>query len=432
MKICIIGAGVVGTYLAKQLSEEGYQVAVVDRNKSKIEELENSIDVIAHSCNALEEECLSLFKDYDLYIVVTDKDEVNLAIALFLRTVFGKNKIIIRQEKELSENFQKSIEGFLNVEIIDALNEIYKNIELIIKYPFISDFYEIDEGNFILIGFKINKENPLKNKQISDLKEYREKIPFTIVLIERDENIIIPTGSRNILEDDFVYILLEKKNLDSFIDMFNIPNKPVKNVYFLGVSDIGFGLVKGLSNIKGLNIKVFEPDIEKCEEIAEKFTNVMVINGKFTDEELLRKENIESADIVISASYKEESILACILAKKLGAKKVLALIEQPEYEEIAHSLDIDIPIVSRKLIARKVYRKIKHRGFIDLFQLKENIRIYEIYVDEKLAEKTVKDISTGNFIILGIKRDNEMYIAQGNTILKEGDVLIVLEKEEDE
>ncbi len=432
MRICIIGAGVVGAYLAKQLSAEGYQVSVVDKNKSKIEELENSIDIIAYSCNALEEDCLSLFKDYDLYVVATDKDEVNLSIALFLRTVFGKDKIIVRQEKELSENFQKSIENFLNIEIIDALNEIHKNIELVIKYPFISDFYEIDEENFLLIGFKVTKENPIKNKQISDLKEFREQVPFTIVLIERDENIIIPTGNRNILEDDYIYVLLEKRNLDNFIEVFNIPNKPAKSIYFLGASNIGFGLIKRLSRIKELNIKVFEPDIEICEEIAEKFPNVMVINGKFTDEELLKREGIENADIIISASYKEESILACILAKKLGAKKVLALIEQPEYEEIAHSLDIDIPIVSRKLIARKVYRKIKHKGFIDLFQLKENIHIYEIYVDEKLAEKTVKDISTGNFIILGIKRDNEMYIAQGNTILKEGDILIVLEKEENE
>jgi len=430
MKICIVGAGVVGSYLAKKLSLEGYDVAIIDKDRDKIEEIQNTTDVAAFTCDAFEEECIREFSDYDFFIVVTNKDEINLSVALMLKAVFKKERILVRVDKDILS--KKEIESFLGVEIVNTFSEIYRNIENIVKYPFMSYINELNQGKFVLFGYKIKKEDRLKNTKISDFKEIREKVPFTIVLIERDGKDIIPTGDRVLLEGDIIYILLEKKYIDTFIKEFGISFKPVENVYFLGVSQLGFGIIKKLSQLKNVKIKVIEPDINYCEKIAEEVPDALVIHGKYTDEELLKKENLNEADLVISASYKERGILACILAKKLGAKKVLALIEQPEYEEIAHSLDIDIPIVSRKLVARKVYRRIRHKGFVDTFELKEDIHIYEIVVDRKIEGKTIAEISTGDFIVLGIKRDDEMYIASGNTVLMEGDVLIVLSKGENE
>ena len=429
MKICIIGAGVVGSYLAKNLSQEGYDVAIIDRDREKIEDIQNSIDVAAFTCDAFDEECIGEFKDFDFFIVVTNKDEVNLSVALILKAVLKKEKVLIRVDKDILS--KKEIEHFLGVEIVNTFGEIYRNVETLIDYPFMKYFNELEEGKFVLFGYKI-KEDRLKNVKISELKTIRSIIPFTIVLIERDGKSLIPKGDRVLLENDTVYILIEKTHLNSFIKEFKIPYLKINSVVFLGSSKLGDSLLKRLSHEKKLNIKVIEPDIEKCEQIAEENPEVMVIHGKYTDEELLKKEEISEADLVISASYGEDGILACILAKRLGAKKVLALIEKPEYEEIAVSLGIDIPIVARKLVARKVYRKIKHKGFVDVFELKKDLNVYEKFVDKKLEGKKVSEISTKNFIILGMKRDDTMYIVSGDTVLHEGDTLIVLEGISDE
>ncbi len=429
MKICIVGAGVVGSSLARKLSEDGYDIAIIDKDSSKIEELQSSIDAAAYVCDAFDEECIKHFVDYDFFIVVTNRDEINLSVSLMLKAVFKKEKILIRVDKDILS--KQEIEDFLGVEIVNTFSEIYKNVENIIRYPFMFYTNELDHGKLILFGYKISGEDNLKNRAISDLKEIREKIPFTIALIERDGKFVIPSGKRVLLEGDAIYVLLEKEYLDKFIELAGIKYKPIESITFLGISNFGISLIKRLIE-RNIDIKVIEPNLEKCEKLAEEFPDLLVINGKYTDEELLKNENLSNSDLIISASYKEDGILACILAKKLGAKKVLALIEQPEYEEIAHSLDIDIPIVSRKLVARKVYRKIRHKGFLDILEIAKNINLYEKVVDKKLAEKKVEEISDKAFLILAIKRENRMYIASGKTVLKEGDILLVLEKEEDE
>ncbi|WP_456464639.1 NAD-binding protein [Persephonella sp.] len=430
MKICIVGAGVVGSYLAKKLSEEGYDIAIIDKDSKKIEDLQMHADIAAYSCDAFDEECIGQLKDYDLYIVATNKDEINLSVALMLRAVYNRDRIFVRVDKDILSKHE--IESFLQIEIINTFKEIYKNVETIIDYPFISYLNELEEGKFIILSYRAKRPDRFTNTKIADLKDLREKVPFTLAIIERDEKIFIPKGEKTILEGDLLYILIERDRLDEFIDLSNIQFTPVKDVVFLGVSQVGRSILKRLYEEKKLKIKVIEEDIQLCEEIASEFPGIMVLNGKITDQELLKSERIGDTDLVVSASYKEDNILACIIAKKLNARKVLAVIEKPEYEEIAFSLGIDMPIVARKLIARKVYRKIRHRGLRDIFELKENVRVYEQTADKKFSGKRISEMPLKNSVVLSVVRDGKMNIVQGNFVLKEGDILIILEKENGE
>ncbi|MDQ7056243.1 MAG: NAD-binding protein [Persephonella sp.] len=429
MKICIIGAGVVGSYLAKKLSQEGYDVAIIDKDRKKIEEIQTHIDVAAFNCDAFDEECIGQLSEYDLFIVATNKDEINLSVALMLKAIYGKDKVIVRVDKDILS--KKEIEKFLAVEIVNTFNEIFRNIQAFIRYPFISSINELEAGKFVIFSYTVKRPDLLSNTKISDLKEIRDRVPFTVVLIERNGKPYIPSGNKVILEGDTVYILAEKDRLEKLIKALNIQIKPVKSVTFLGMSKVGMSILKKIYG-SGLNIKVIEEDIQLCESIATQFPEVMVLNGKITDKHLLESEQVGGSDIIISSSYREDNILSCILVKKLGAKKVIAIIENPEYEEIAQSLGIDIPIVSRKMIARKVYKRIKHRGFIDIFELKENIKIYELHVGNEMEGKKVSEISTGRFVILGVVREDKMKMVSGEFLLKGGDKLIILEIEEAE
>jgi len=428
LKICIIGAGVVGSYLAKHLSKEGYEVAVIDKDKEKIDEISKTIDVVAFNCNAFNENCISSVKEYDLFIVATNSDKTNLAITLILRAVLGKKKILVRVNDDTLS--KKEIENFLGIEIFNAYTEVLKVIQNIINYPFISSLFELEDGDLIVFTYKVNKQDKLINKKLLEFKNIREILPFTIALIERNGEKIIPYGEVKLEENDIVYILIERKNLNQFAEKLNIPNKKVKNIHILGYSKLTLKILDNISKIKKLKIKFFDGDIKNCEKIAEKFPNILVLNSKLTDEEFLKNEDIGKADLVITSSSSEEGILASILAKQLGAKKILALLEQPEIEKLVYSLGIDVPIVSRKLLARKVYKKIKHRGFLDTFELSDDISISEIFVNESLDGKKVYEIAKRNLIILSIERDGKLYIVHGNTTLKKNDIMIVLQKED--
>ena len=427
MRICIIGAGVVGSYLAKNLSKEGYEVAVIDRSRERINEISKTIDIVAYNCDAFNDECIFSVKDYDLFIIATNSDKTNIAITLILRAVLGKKKILVRVNDDTLS--RKEIENFLGIEIFNAYSEVLKVIENIIEYPFISSLYELEEGNLIVFTYKVNRDDRLNNKKLMDFKEIREVLPFTIALLNRDGKEIIPQGNTTLREGDTVYILIERENLEKFAKEFNLPNKKVEKIYILGYSKLVLKILEKLSEYDKLKIKFFDGDLNNCEKVAELFPNILVLNSKLTDEEFLKSEGIGNADLVISSGLNEEGILASILAKQLGAKKILALLEQPELEKIVYSLGIDVPIVSRKLLARKVYKKIKHRGFLDTFELSEDINIFEIPVDKKMAGKKIAEIGKKNLIVLSIERNGKLFIAYGNTILKEGDILIILQKE---
>ena len=424
MKICIIGAGIVGKYLAENLSKEGYEIAVVDKDKEKLIPLVEKYDLLAIHCDILNENCINKIKDFNLFIVATNRDEINISVASLIRATLKTPKIIVRTKKTSLYNSQ--LASFLNIEIFDKYEEVIKTIDNIIKYPFISSIYEFEDGKLVLFTYKVQKSDILNGKKLIDLKDIRNKLKFTIALIERKEDKIIPSGSTEIKEGDNLYILIEWENLSRWVDSLKGKRETIHSIYILGYSRLTVYLIKHLNN--NFKIKVFEPDFKKCEELAIEFPNILVLNTSLTDKETLIEEEIGKADLVISPTHREDSILASILSKQLGAKKIIAVIENPEYERIVSALGIDVPIVSRKLIGKKVYKAIKHRKILDSFDLGGEISLKEIIVDKKLNDKKVYQISKKDFVILSLERDGKLFLVNGNTVLKKGDILVVLEK----
>jgi len=424
LKICIIGAGVVGSYLAENLSKEGYEIAVVDKNRDRIINLMENFDILGLECDVLKDECIHNLKNFDLFIVATEKDEVNISIALLIKAILKSPKIIIRTRDFIY--FNAELSKFLGVEIFNSYREVLATINNIIKYPSVSSIYELEDGELILFTYKIKREDFINGKKLIELKNFREKLKFTVALVERNKKKIIPSGSTTLLEGDYIYILLEKKYLKDWLSQVSNDKGIIKKIYILGYSPLAVYIIDNLYN--NFNIKIFEPDLKKCEELAERFPKILVLNTSLTDRESLIMEGIGDADLVISPSHREDGILASILSKQLGAKKVIAVVENPEYEDIVSTLGIDVPIVSRKLIAKRVYKAIRSKGILDSFDLGDEIHLKEIYVDDKFNGKKVYQISRDNFIILSLERDKKLMLVDGNTELKEGDILLVLEK----
>ncbi len=419
MKVCIIGAGVVGSFLAKRLSKEGYEIAVVDIDQSKLEQLSLSADVLTLNCNALEANCLKNLSEFELFVVVTESDEKNVAITTLLKGLFKKEKVLFRVSNKAFSS--PPVKEFLKAEPVNILSETVQKVLLAVKYPFAKEVIRLEGENLVILKVGITVESPLAGRQIAELSDLRRELPFTIVAVERDGQVIIPKGEDFIFPKDTLYVAVKEENAHKLPQVLKISYQPVKLVFVIGYSSFTYELLAKLSELKGVKVKFLSRNKRACEEISAKFPSVDVFFGEPTDAELLKEEGIERADLSVSITEDEEAnILSAILSKKLGAKKVCALITHLEYEEIVESIGVDIPIAPRKVLAAKVYRQLSRRKFIEIVELSENLEVVETVVEK---ETLVKDSKMCGLII-AVRRDRETEIATGSTLLKPGDRLI--------
>ncbi len=429
-RICIIGAGVVGSYLAKRLSNEGYEIAVIDVNSSKIETLTANLDILGLNCDALDLKCLEDVKDYDLFIIVTDSDEKNICIASILKAFFKKEKLIIRVSKNVFA--APPIKELLSVDAVNVLTEVITKIIDVIRFPFAQTSVRFEKGKLILFKYKVETTDSFSGKQIKDFVEIRKKIPFTIAAIERDGKIILPKGDTFIYSDDLLFFVVEESHVKEFLKELLPQAEKIDLIFILGYSEFVNELLRRLAELEDIKVKFVDPDIRNCEAVASEFPNVSVLHGEITDIELLKSEGIEDAGLVIGITEDEENnILSCILAKRLGAKRAAALITHQEYEKIVESIGVDVPIVPRKLIASRVYSNLTTKGFLDVFELQEDLEILELKVREDWIGKTVKEVRFKECpLILGVKRGREVHVVRGTTKLKDGDILICVKVKE--
>ncbi|WP_456397455.1 NAD-binding protein [Desulfurobacterium sp.] len=425
-KVCIIGAGVVGSSLAKKLAVSGYEIAVIDKNGAKIEDLTSTLDIMGIDCDATEVGCLDKVKDFELFIVVTDSDERNIAIAAILKSFFKKEKIIIRVSKNAFA--APPIKELLGVEPVNILTEVITKIIDTIRFPFARSVVRFEKGKLILLNYMVSSEDIFAGKQIKELQALRKLIPFTIAALERDGKVTIPDGDTIVYPGDSLFFVIKEEDIKVFQEHLLKNAEPVRLAFILGHSKFTVELLKRIADFEGLKIKLVEPDLQKCEEIAGEFPNIDVLHGEVTDVELLKSEGIDKAGLVIAITEDEENnVLSCILAKKLGAKKAAALIAHSEYENIIESIGIDTPIVPRKLLASRVYTTLSSKSLLDVFELRENIEILEMQVGSEWDGKQISEIKCKECpLVLALKRGNDIQVVGGDTVVKKGDILICI------
>lgn len=425
MKVCIVGAGVVGSYLAKKLSKEGFEVIVVDIDGTKLEAISHSLDVLTVNCDATEVNCLKQVKDSDLFVIVTESDEKNIAITTLVKAFLKKEKVVLRVSNKAFSS--PPVKEFLGSEVVNILSETVQAVINQIKYPFAIDSIRLEGEGLIIFKLKLDVESSLSGKQVMELSEIRRKIPFTIVAVEREGETIIPSGENFLYPGDIIYVAVKEEDGDKLAEALGIKYEPVKLVFILGYSRFTEELLSQLTNLP-LKVKFISSEFEKCEEVAGKFSKVDVFHGEISDVELLKEEGIDKADLVIAITDDEEAnILSSILSKQLGAKKACSLIFHPEYEGIVNSIGIDVPIVPRKLLASKVYRMLSRKKFLEIFELSKDLEVVEMEVSDKNDGRQLKDAELCNLVV-AVKGRNGTEVARGNTLLHKGDVLICIKK----
>ena len=431
MRVIIVGAGEVGYNIAKFLASEKIDIVMIDRDGEKLRSISEELDIATIEGEGSDP---SVFKEAgaknaDILIAVTNSDETNMIACLLGKALFNVKRRIARIRNP-DYFFNKELLGKNYLDIDPAINPEFETANAILRIleiPFATEVIEFEGGKVVVAGLKIPKQSKVNNKELKYLRSIINK-DFIIGIIERNEEIIVPRGEDVLKEGDIIYIPLKREEALEISQAFGIFAYPTKKVMIVGGGRIGYYIARALE--EKVDVKIIEKNEEKCKFLSKHLKKSLILHGDGTDKQLLIEENIKDIDAYITVSGNDEmNIMAALLAKKLGAKKVIALVNKTDYIPLAYELGIQSVLSSRLLTASIILRYIRKGDVLSLTAIAENkVEIMEVLGSYKssIINKALKDINfPKNAVIGAIVRGGEIIIPKGDDVIKEGDKLII-------
>jgi trk system potassium uptake protein TrkA len=374
MKILILGAGQVGSSAAYHLSrEEANEVTVVDRSADVLRELQDRLDirtVVGHAAypDVLERAGAN---DMDIIVALTDTDETNMIACQVAYTIYHTPTKIARIRAADYMNARKLFtQDAIPVDVrISPEQLVCEYIEQLILYPGALQVLDFANGRVRLVGARADKRGSLVGKEISTLKEHIPNTEGRIAAIYRDGKSLQPDGDTIIRENDEVFFIAARQDVRVFMSEMRKLEDPVRRVVIAGGGNIGVRLALALEQTN--QVKIIERDQGRARVISEQLNKAIVLVGDAADEELLLEENIDNVDVFCALTNSEEAnILSSMLAKRLGAHKVMALINRPSYAELVESGSIDIAISPQQVTIGSLLAHVRRGDVVKVHSLR--------------------------------------------------------------
>jgi len=429
MKIVIVGAGEVGTHLAKMLSKEKHDIVLLDDDPEKLQKIANQVDLLTVTGYA------NSFKDLreagspkaDLFIAVTPYEERNIFACILAKDMGAKRTIarINNGEYLFDKNKEKLISLGVD-EIIYPESLAAKEIVTSIKQVGTRQQIEFSGGKLVLLAVKIRENAPIVNHTFEEIS-YRTR-NIRAVAINREHTSIIPKGSDYIKDGDIVFFITPKGYQNEIFEMTGKEIFGVKNIMILGGSRIAQRTAEKLGD--QYNIKIIESDKERSLKVADQLENVLVIHGDGRNLDLLKEERIERMDAFVAVTGNSETnILCCHLAKAMGVKRTIAEVENIDFMGIAESMDIGALVNKKLLAASYIYKYTVGHSVTHVKCLTaSDAEVIEFIVkeDSKITKSQIRNLSfPADAIIGGLIRGNQGYVATGDTQIQEGDKVVI-------
>ena len=353
MNILILGAGQVGSSTATQLAkEEDNEVTVVDIDPEKLTKLGSRVDLQTIEGNAAYPETLkqSGAETADMLIAVTSSDEVNMVACQIASTLFDTPKKIARiRAQEYSQN--KALFSKANIPVDYYINPeqlVTEHIAELILHPGAFQVLDFADGRVRMVGVRAKQQGFLVNQPIRSLHKHLGNEQVRIAAVYRDGESIDPDGDTIIKKDDEVFFIAAREDIDYMISEFIQSQERVRKVMLAGGGGIGLKLASKLETTN--QVKVIERSKARAKKIAELLEDAIVLVGDAADDNLLLEESIETTDVFVALTNSEEAnILSSMLAKKLGCKKAMALINKASYSGLIETGSIDIAISPQQI-----------------------------------------------------------------------------------
>ena len=347
MKIIILGSGQVGTSVAVALASEANDITVVDLNAELLRDLQDRLDLNTVQGNAGHPDVLyrAGAEDADMILAVTDSDETNMIACQIAYSLFHTPTKIARVRSQgYLDHPRIFAQGSLPIDVLISPEQLVTQYILrLIEHPGALQVLEFAGGRVRLVAVRAYYGGPLVGNKLSALYEHMPEIEVRVAAIYRQGHAIEPKGDTIIEVDDEVFFIAAPQNIRSMMSELGKLEKPFKRLIFAGAGHIGQQLAAALE--KDYRVKLIERDKTRAQTTAERLPDTIVLHGDTADEELLLEENIENTDVFCAVTNDDEAnILSAMLAKRLGARKVMALINRGAYVDLVQSSQIDIAI----------------------------------------------------------------------------------------
>ncbi len=434
MRVIIAGVGNVGFHLAKLLSQEGQDIVLIDKVADKLKQASNSVDAAtikgtSTSYSVLEEAGVV---DADLLIAVTSSEEANIATAIIAKHLGAKRTIARISNTEFL--YQKDKLNLKHLGIDDVISPeslAAREIKRLLKEVAVTDSFEFEKGLLQLIGVNIDSKSPLKGKSMLEVAKINPDQSFMTVAILRENETIIPYGDTCFEENDHAYFIAQPDGVEKLLFLTGKKKEGVKNVMILGGSRVGFHAAKLLS--ARYNVKIIERNAQKCFDLADQLPDAMVINGDGRNVELLEEESINEMDAFVAVmGDSETNIISCLVAKKMGVKKTIAMVENMDYIHLSQSIGVDT-LINKKLIAANfIFRHIRQGEIVSIASIHgvdAEILEFEVQETSKITRQELRNLDFPKAAIIGgVIRDGKGLTTPGNFKFEPKDRVVVLSK----
>ena len=438
MKILILGAGQVGSTLAKNLcSDSENDITIIDREEDKLTSLQRHLDVktvVGHGAypSVLEKAGI---KEMDMVIAVMQSDESNMVGCRMAHQLYQVDKMIarIRTTEYLvrPELFSRSaipIDFIITPEIL-----ITEYIKGIIEEPGASQVFEFENGLVHLVGTRAFAGTPIVNRPIKELPEHIPDIKMRIFCLYRNGRALPVDSDTVIREGDHVYFIAKKEHITRTLNEFRRAENTYQKIFIVGGGIIGLNVAKLLEDTH--EIKIIELNEDRAMELAGELNNSLVLQGNASDEDLLLEEGIDSADLFLALTESDElNVIVSILAKRLGAHKTFALVKRDVYATLAEqSDDVDMVVSPDQITVSGILSHIRKGDTMKVHSLQHGLaEALEIAVhgDENTSAvvgRRIKDIKLPEGAVVGaIVRDNDLLVGSKKLVIEQGDHVLLM------
>lgn len=441
MKIIILGAGQVGGTLAENLVGENNDITIVDKDPERLRVLQDKYDLrVVHGFASHPNTLLEAgAADADMLVAVTNSDETNMVACQIAFTMFNTpNRVArIRSPEYLCAKDQLFQTDACPVDHLIAPEELVtRYIHRLIEYPGALQVVNFADNKVSLVAIKAYYGGPLVGNALSALREHMPHIDTRVAAIFRRDHPIRPQGTTIIEADDEVFFVAASNHIRAVMSELQRLEKPYKRIMIVGGGNIGAGLARSLEH--AYNVKLIERNPERAEQLSVLLENTIVFCGDASDQELLTEEQIDQMDVFIAVTNEDEAnIMSAMLAKRLGAKKVMVLIQRSAYIDLVQGGAIDVAISPQQATISALLTHVRKADIVNVSSLRRGAAeaIEAIAHGDKTTSKVVgraiSEIKLPPGTTIGaIVREDEVLIGHDKTVIQQDDhvVLFLVDK----
>lgn len=436
MNIVILGAGQVGSSLARNLANEDNDITIIDLDRASLRDLREKLDVhtklgFASHPDVLEQANVN---DADMLIAVTNSDEVNMMACQIAYSLFRTPMRIARvRASGYLQHQELFTPELIPVDVLISPEQLITDyIYRLISNPGTLQVIDFAEGKVRLVSVKAFHEGPLVGHEIRKLKEHLPEVKVRIAAIFRQGKAIIPSGNTVIEANDEIFVIASAQHIRAVVSELRSVDRPYKRIMIAGGGNVGKRLANALEEGR-YQVKIIEKSPEVAKDLAETLNKAIVLEGDAADEALLMEENIGDVDIFCALTNDDEAnILSAMLAKRLGARKVMSLVNRTVYVDLVESANIDHAVSPQQITIGALLAHVRGGDIVSVHSLRKGAaEVIEVIAhgdkrNSRVVGRKRVDLKLPPGATIGaIVRDDVVIIPHQDIVIEENDHVIL-------